>query len=188
MPQSPVWLHRTLGYMLVGGIGTIGMLWLLFQGNECFLKRNIQTCEAFEPQLLAGIDVYVLRFHIVYPFMFFFIPLMIWGRYQDSWGGASASQKKTRASRAPSGHDKSPEGKRCVFRSAGVAANFLYRRVMDVVPIAVAAAGCQHVINEQFNIFFPFWFPILGLLLLQVFFKCRSYVASVIGEFPRLGL
>jgi len=188
VPQSPVWLHRTLGYMLVGGIGMIGMLWLLFQGNECFLKGNIQTCEAFEPQLLAGIDVYVLRFHIVYPFMFFFIPLMIWGRYQETWGGAVAPEKKIAASRPQSGDNEAPASKRCVFRSAKGAVSFLYRWVMDIVPIAVAAAGCLHVINEQFNIFFPFWFPILGLLLLHVFLKCRSYVASVIGEYPWLGL
>merc|ERR1719189_620659 len=76
------------------------MIWLVFQGNECYINQNIQSCEAFEPQLAAGIDVYVLRFHIVWPLMFFFIPLMIWGRYPEAWEG-SVPPKAPKALQTP---------------------------------------------------------------------------------------
>jgi len=175
VPQSAVWWHRLLGYMLVGGLSVTGMIWLAFQGNECYVNRNIQSCEAFEPQLAAGIDVYVLRFHIVWPLMFFFIPLMIWGRYPESWEGALPS-------RAP-GHGRSTSHARAAGGDAGSGVHgFVYRRVLDVVPLMVVLAGCHHVLVEEFNIFFPFWFVNLALLLLQSFFRLRSFVASLTGE------
>jgi hypothetical protein len=230
VPQSAVWWHRLLGYMLVGGLSVTGMIWFIFQGNECYINQNIQSCEAFEPQLAAGIDVYVLRFHIVWPLMFFFIPLMIWGRYPESWEGAkpkakqaleankemrkppsnpqnvdalpSSSWKKqmggnTASAKSTQVMEESHQGKSTSHArttsnggSASVANTgagtcvfgFLYRRLLDVVPLMVVLAGCHHVLIENFNIFFPFWFVDLILLSLHTFFQMRSFVASLIGE------
>jgi hypothetical protein len=75
VPQTPLWLHRTLGYIIIFGLSSVGALWTIFQGAECFSRQTIQACEAFDPETLAGIDVYVLRFHIVWPLGFFFHPL-----------------------------------------------------------------------------------------------------------------
>merc|ERR1712048_594561 len=101
VPQSPVWLHRILGYTIIIGLSFTGALWTIFQGAECFRNQTIQACEAFDPETLAGIDVYVLRFHIVWPLGFFFIPLMIYARYPGTL--ESTSQKEALSSTAAPG-------------------------------------------------------------------------------------
>jgi hypothetical protein len=83
VPTSPALLHRRLGYLLLGGLTTATVIWLIFMGHACFagdtrvveteeLKHTPRTCLAFEPADQVGKDVYLLRFQVVWPLTFFF--------------------------------------------------------------------------------------------------------------------
>lgn len=102
VPGGPVNLHRNLGYALLGGLSTTAFIWMIFQGNNCFhsdtriLETESKTpgvlihtprgCLAFEPGDQAGRDVFCLRFEMVWPLSFFFIPLMIYGPNDKMYG------------------------------------------------------------------------------------------------------
>merc|ERR1719210_2966776 len=64
------------------------MMWLIFQGENCFSFET--ACFAFDPSSipllidrLNGVDVFLLRFQIVWPLIYFFIPLMIFDKYPE---------------------------------------------------------------------------------------------------------
>jgi len=77
LPRKPVWVHRLLGYVLLAGLLAAALIWLTFQGAACLFSGEVQTCLAFAPGNQLGKDVFVLRFHIVWPLAFFFLPLMM---------------------------------------------------------------------------------------------------------------
>jgi NAD(P)H-flavin reductase len=204
VPQNPVWLHRTLGYMLIVGISFTGMIWIIFQGFECYTRKTIQTCEAFDPETLAGIDVYVLRFHIVYPLLFFMIPLMIYSKYP---GPLALSEKRKevrtdgadieiagRAAAVPAaaGAPAAPGQTQPPKKSNGQSCwsslpSIVYGGMTALIPWIIVLAGCIHTFAQNFNIFFPFWFMILIPLTLHSFFQLRDWLAgSRFGE--RFGL
>jgi NAD(P)H-flavin reductase len=201
VPQNPVWLHRTLGYMLIVGISFTGFIWIIFQGFECYTRKTIQACEAFDPETLAGIDVYVLRFHIVYPLLFFMIPLMIYSKYP----GPLALSKKRKEVRTD-GADIEIAGRAAAVPAVAEAPasaeppkksneqncwsslpSVVYGGMTALIPWIIVLAGCIHTFAQNFNIFFPFWFMILIPLTLHSFFQLRDRLAdSRFGE--RLGL
>jgi len=206
VPQSPVWLHRILGYTIIIGLSFTGALWTIFQGAECFTNKTIQACEAFDPETLAGIDVYVLRFHIVWPLGFFFIPLMIYSRYPGTLegtkrrktaslagpvllgGAVEQAEKKELVASMPKENPNSlrPERDNIPDRKEGGCLSFTYERLLEMVAWVVVISGCIHVIVQRFKIFFPFWFFVAIPLLLHTIFKLRSGLASICGE--RYGL
>merc|ERR1712176_1413052 len=198
VPQSPVWLHRILGYTIIIGLSFTGALWTIFQGAECFSNKTIQACEAFDPETLAGIDVYVLRFHIVWPLGFFFIPLMIYARYPGTL--ESTSRKKTLSSTSAPGmleagseqgnakenqNSLRPQRDHVAPRKQGTFLQkfgaFAYERLIEITSLVVVVSGCIHVIVQRFKIFFPFWFFVAIPLLLHALIKIRSAFASVCG-------
>jgi len=208
VPQTPLWLHRTLGYIIIFGLSSVGALWTIFQGAECFTRQTIQACEAFDPETLAGIDVYVLRFHIVWPLGFFFIPLMIYSRYPGPLSGTRTTGSKSASSSAPVLLGAAPDqGKAKDVASVpkadqssgkqGTASEgsgncrsrflaFLYEFVILSVAWLIVISGMIHVIIQRFVVFFPFWFLVAIPLLAHTLIQIRSALASVCGE--RYGL
>jgi len=97
LPRRPVWVHRQLGYVLLAGLLAAALIWLTFQGAACLFSGKAQTCLAFAPGNQLGKDVFVLRFHIVWPVSFFFLPLMMFDHCPISSAASAGPPLKAEA-------------------------------------------------------------------------------------------
>lgn len=100
VPRNPVWLHRMMGYVLIGGLLTGIMVWLVTMAPGCLREHGThpQLCDAFAPKSPDGQDFFFLRFQIVWPCMFFMIPLLIFDRFPDEAPKKDASPGAATAS------------------------------------------------------------------------------------------
>jgi len=85
------------------------MIWIIGQGQACFVSEvgivdvgggshTPRACLAFDPANKAGKDVFMLRFEIVWPLGFFFVPLMIWSKCPLATG---EGKKRSSAKKCP---------------------------------------------------------------------------------------
>lgn len=215
VPQNPVWLHRMLGYFLLSGVSLGAVLWIGFQGFNCFIRQlsDAQICDAFEPKAAAVLDGFVLRFHIVWPLVFFFIPLMIWSKYpegatkEEAGGdtGRPATPKTAKKSKGegtggteeaqgllsmqpiPSRGHADDEGEHNEPpHTCELVKQFLYRRIVEVCLLTAALSGTMLAITgAATSSFVPFFVPFWPIILLVVGVQiCIKFKTFVLELLP----
>mmetsp|Transcript_76986 Transcript_76986/g.152490 ORF Transcript_76986/g.152490 Transcript_76986/m.152490 type:complete len:1129 (-) Transcript_76986:56-3442(-) len=198
LPQRLIWVHRLLGYVLLAGLLAVALVWLTFQGAACLFSGQAQTCLAFAPGNQLGKDVFVLRFHIVWPAAFFFLPLMMFDQCPIPSAASAGLPLKAEAAalcadkRAASfGNAAAEERSQLLGAADGVAAKppadspLEWRSLLAASPLTftdsclflAAISGCCLVLHD--GSFIPLWPVVVVLMPLTTCSRLRRR-----GEWP----
>jgi hypothetical protein len=182
VPDNPVWLHRMLGFSMLGGVIIGGVVWVFFQGMVCSVLNEEFACLAFDPVpgTVAG-KAFRLRFLVVMPWSFFFLPLLASSKYPEV---QDPTTKKGKDGYTPLGaaeaedDESADDGEKeltaatCIGKYFRLFRDFFVRRIVEICLLVVPIAGIILMIKLRSPFFF--WFLVLPLVLAHLIVKFRA--------------
>lgn len=167
VPSNTVSLHQCLVYAAMAGVVSAAMVWLVGMGRQCFRESNSEACSAFMPSgSTSGFDVYVLRFLIVWPCLFFLLPLG-YVKFTD------IADNRTLEDMKEINEPEDPKPVQVGDRIEKLIV-FIYMKLIDISLLVIPFAGT--ILSFRLKLHFYLWHLTYLSVLLKMFIKFRQWI------------